>query len=145
MTHVFTYGSLMFDTVWQAVVKQAYSSERYTIKGFERRALRDADFPAAIYNTRESIYGRLYYNVSDADIQRLDYFESGFYHLHREPMQAPDNSPRLERGKATTEIAIYILKPEYNSSLLAHDWNEEYFREAHLQKFLSNYSGYLQP
>ncbi len=135
MTHVFTYGSLMFDAVWQSVVKQHYTSEAYTLNGFERRALRDADFPAAIYNTNKSILGRLYHNIHPRDLERLNYFESSYYNLHKQP----------QSEEISTNIAIYVIKPEYEHLLLAHDWDAIHFKNNQLQKFLTSYSGYFRP
>ena len=46
MSHVFTYGSLMFDRVWSRVVCGTYPAAAATLSGFRRQRVLDQDYPS---------------------------------------------------------------------------------------------------
>ncbi len=78
--NVFTYGSLMFRSVWARVVRGDYRSTDATIHGFRRVRVRDAQHPALIIAANAPrIAGRLYFDVSADDVARLDHFETKDY------------------------------------------------------------------
>ncbi len=134
MTHIFTYGSLMFDQVWQQIVSRPYASKAYELRGFLRQSLRHADYPAAIPQPGSSITGRLYINVIKEDIERLDRFEGSEYlreHIAVEP----------EDGNSS-EVAIYLLKPCHYHLLANKPWNERVFLQETVQPFIDNFSGF---
>ena len=133
VTHIFTYGSLMFDQVWQHIVGSTYESKAHELTGFERQSLRHADYPAAIPQPHSSITGRLYMNVVDKDIQRLDCFEGSEY-LRKHVA--------VEIEEELNEVAIYLLKPSHYHLLAGKPWNEQAFSKEAVQPFINNFSGF---
>lgn len=70
----------MFPVVWARVVRGDYRSTEATIQGFRRVRVRDRQHPALIVSANATpIVGRLYYDVSAADVVRLDHFETSDY------------------------------------------------------------------
>lgn len=139
MTNIFTYGSLMFDSVWQQLVTQNYTSEILTLPGFERRALKHASYPAAIPAAHKSIRGRLYHAVSDEDVLRLDNFEGDEYIRIRQPL------PLTGSDEAQVQaLELYLFKPELSHLLCDQDWDEAQFKDEHIGQFISGFSGFLR-
>lgn len=137
MTHVFTYGSLMFDRIWQQLVTQDYSSEILTLHGFERRALKHASYPAVIPAAHKTIRGRLYLDVSDEDVARLDNFEGDEYLRSRQLLQLTTNN-----GIPVHALDLYLFKAELSHLLCSHDWDETQFKNEHLNHFIAGFSGF---
>jgi gamma-glutamylcyclotransferase (GGCT)/AIG2-like uncharacterized protein YtfP len=129
MRNIFTYGSLMFPAVWQRVVRGNYRSTLGTIHGFRRVAVRDKEHPAlVIAKGAPPLQGRAYFDVSDADIARLDHFETQRY-------------GRV--GVAVTIDAKPIVADAYlalnHNELSEVDWEVEKFEREGLPRFLAGY------
>ncbi len=138
MKHVFTYGSLMFDEIWQCVVRGRYHSEPLELRGFVRKKVRAESYPALVKSDREEdkVRGRLYFAVNCADLQRLDHFEGAQY--KRVSVQAATTF-----GSAST-VECYLWRARYRSLLSRQDWDGEDFRRRGLQQFRRKYRGYLR-
>jgi gamma-glutamylcyclotransferase (GGCT)/AIG2-like uncharacterized protein YtfP len=129
MRNIFTYGSLMFPAVWQRVVRGDYRSTLGTIHGFRRVAVREKEHPALIIAKGASpIEGRVYFNVSDEDVARLDYFETHRY---------------ARVGVAVTTNDSPITADAYlalnHDELTDKDWDVERFEREGLPRFLEGY------
>lgn len=79
MAQVFTYGSLMFDAVWNRVVRQRHVAQRARLHGYCRHALSGRDYPGIVAAPGQSVDGVLWQDVSQADLARLDIFEGDEY------------------------------------------------------------------
>jgi gamma-glutamylcyclotransferase (GGCT)/AIG2-like uncharacterized protein YtfP len=129
MANVFTYGSLMFPAVWQRVVRGTYRSELGTIHGFRRLAVRDKEHPAlVIAKGGAPIEGRVYFDVSDEDIARLDHFETHRY--------ARVSVAVTVDGKPLAADAYLALNHE---ELADVDWDVAKFEREGLPKFMDSY------
>ena len=135
MHNVFTYGSLMFDEVWQQVVSGNYQKLNATLYGHARKAIKHEVYPALIKSAADSsVNGIVYKDVSLKDLTRLDEFEGEYY--------------RRETGK--TELAenviittvFYLLKPSYHYIISEREWDEEYFKTVSMKNFLNQYFGF---
>ena len=133
--NIFTYGSLMYDAVWQRVVGVDYDKVRATIHGYRRRAIKGETYPALIPgNKNETVDGVLYFAVRAADIDRLDRFEGDYYrriHLHC----------RLADGRII-EAEGYRFKDKFRHLVEDNPWNTEAFESSITDRFLSNYQGF---
>jgi gamma-glutamylcyclotransferase (GGCT)/AIG2-like uncharacterized protein YtfP len=129
MTHIFTYGSLMFPVVWQRVVRGTYRSELGTIHGFRRVAVRDKEHPALIITKGAPPFeGRVYFDVSDDDVARLDHFETHRY--------ARVGVAVTIDGKPIVADAYLALNHEELSDI---DWDAAKFEREGLPRFLESY------
>lgn len=134
MTNVFTYGSLMFAPVWQRVVAGHYRSAPAVLQGYQRFPVRGEEYPAIrIGDETASVSGVLYFDVSPADIKRLDDFE-GEYYLRT----AVDVSVS---GKAVA-AETYVLRPAWYGILGDGRWDVDAFEAHGIKAFLAKYKGF---
>ena len=123
---VFTYGSLVFDSVWQSVVMGACRSIPALVSDHRRHALRDATYPAMVPAVGSEVRGRLWLGVTDDDLARLDRFEGADYR-RVDVLAVP-----LAGGPALNAQAYLWLD---RARLLAHDWDLAAFERDHLRDF----------
>lgn len=126
MSHVFTYGSLMFDAVWSRVVQGRYASIEGSIEGHGRFAIDGEDYPGMVPRADARVAGVLYLDVDDVDLTRLDQFEGDDYRREVVTVTASDGVAR--------EAQTYVyLRAE---RLLASAWEPDAFA---MQRFLETY------
>ncbi len=125
-TAVFTYGSLTFAPVWQAVVRGAFRSVPARVRGHRRHALRDATYPAMVAADGNEVLGRLWLAVADDDLVRLDRFEGAEYRRATVLAEPLDGSP------AVSAQAYLWVDP---TRLLPQDWDMAAFERDHLRDF----------
>jgi gamma-glutamylcyclotransferase (GGCT)/AIG2-like uncharacterized protein YtfP len=134
--HVFTYGTLMFPAVWQAVVGRSYKSVEGTAAGFEVFRVCDAVFPGIIAGSGEcSVPGVVYLDVDSASMERLDRFEDDFYERRAITVDCSDGQQRIAEA--------YVV-PQVNRSLLTNEpWGRESFvASGGLEQFISRFAGF---
>ena len=135
MHNVFTYGSLMFEDVWQKVVRGKYAKLDGVLSGYNRRAVKNEEYPALVKgDTDDKVGGVVYKDVSLEDIQRLDTFEGIYYKRQTEQVLLP--------GNQLLSVVFYLLKPEYHHILSNHRWNLENFKREGIHEFLDKYGGF---
>ncbi len=79
--NVFTYGSLMFDAIWESVCLGQYSKRDAVLTGYARYCVSGESYPALIPETGGQVAGKLYVGVNEEDLQRLNQFEGNEYVL----------------------------------------------------------------
>ncbi|MGE0800520.1 MAG: gamma-glutamylcyclotransferase family protein [Lautropia sp.] len=79
--HVFTYGSLMFERVWQQVVAGRHRRIAASLAGYRRYRVKGESYPAltAAATSGEPLAGVLYLDVAASDLIALDRFEGAQY------------------------------------------------------------------
>lgn len=125
-SHVFTYGSLMFDAVWSRVVAGRYAALAARVDGLRRHAVRGETYPGAVRAPGASIEGRLYLDVDAADVLRLDAFEGPDYQRVVVPAVTADG--------ATVDAGVYLYLP--TDRLLDADWDVEGFARDGIVRFM---------
>lgn len=119
----------MFPAVWKRVVHNEYASALGTIHGFRRVAVRGKEHPALIIAKNGApIEGRIYFDVSDEDIARLDFFETHRY--------ARVSVAVSIEGKPVVADAYLALNLEELSDV---DWDVGRFEREGLPRFLATY------
>jgi gamma-glutamylcyclotransferase (GGCT)/AIG2-like uncharacterized protein YtfP len=132
MKHVFTYGSLMFPPVWNRVVTGDYQSQEASVHGFRRLAVRNKEHPALVISRgAPSITGRVYFDVSNFDIDRLDRFETNRY--ARVTIASTLNNESADIVLADAFLALNL------SELAEHDWDVAQFEREGLPRFMDGY------
>lgn len=132
MIHIFTYGSLMHETVWQKIVKGNYRSEPYTVEGFIRRKISGRSYPGLIAKPESKITGVLYYNVSSQDIAALDEYEGDEY-LRKTLKTLHDGKHSVIQGY------LYVGDQQKFSD---EEWDYHDFVSYDLDAFLNHYIGF---
>lgn len=129
MKHVFTYGSLMFAPVWGRVVIGQYESSPATIHGFRRFSVIGKEHPGlVIQKGAPPMLGRVYFNVSDEDIARLDQFETERY-------LRVSVAVTIEEDAFAAETYMALNLDELSDT----DWDVSHFEREGLPKFLTTY------
>lgn len=127
--NIFTYGSLMFSSVWVRVVRGDHRSTEATVHGFRRVRVRNHQHPALIISANAPpIAGRIYFNVCAGDIARLDHFETSNY--------ARVAIAVTVAGHAVSAHAYLALNVD---SLLNENWSVTEFEQHGLPIFNATY------
>jgi gamma-glutamylcyclotransferase (GGCT)/AIG2-like uncharacterized protein YtfP len=134
--HVFTYGTLMFPEVWQAVVGRSFETVEATAPGFEVFRVVDAVFPGIAVGTGDcAVRGLVYLDVDWASAERLDRFEDDFYERRPISVDCSDGQRRVAEA--------YIVPPANGSVLTSKPWSRESFlASGGLEQFISRFAGF---
>ncbi len=135
MNSIFTYGSLMYDSVWQRVVNHRYEMQNGQLKGYIRRSVIDEEYPVIIKGQHtDFVTGVLYESVDDVAVARLDKFEGAYY--SREQVSV------LLAGGKCIQSEVYVLKDEYRHIMLDKAWDQTQFEAEGIHAFLRAYWGF---
>ncbi|AHJ14448.1 gamma-glutamylcyclotransferase family protein [Sulfurospirillum multivorans] len=132
MTHLFTYGSLMFEDVWNRLVKGNYLSQKATLSGYARRSVKDDVYPV-IFQADELVEGVVYYDISEEDRIILDIFEGEYYERKEVELLVKNELIRA---------CVYVLKEEHFDIIDPKPWGEALFATEGIKRFLANYKGF---
>lgn len=132
MTHLFTYGSLMFEDVWNRLVKGNYLSQKATLSGYARRSVKGDEYPV-IFQADELVEGVVYYDISEEDRIILDIFEGEYYERKEVELLVKNELIRA---------CVYVLKEEHFDIIDPKPWSEALFATEGIKHFLANYKGF---
>lgn len=135
--HIFTYGSLMYAPVWTKVVTGHYPYQTATLYDYQRVCVKNEDYPVIIPQAGKQLHGIIYFDVSTADVKRLDAFEGEYYNRINHPIQCQTGN--------ILEAAMYALAPEHSTIAELKPWPVEQFEQTGLQRFLQQYRGFHSP
>lgn len=128
-TSVFTYGSLMFDEVWQRVVRGHYRKCTAVLWGYRLCPLRNEMFPAIVQGgADDQVSGFLYSHINAQDLLRLDNFEGDYY--RRETVMVST------ANQQQCAALVYVLRDEFLDVLGDGVWDAKQFRSLHLANFI---------
>jgi len=134
MTHIFTYGSLMFEQVWSEVVSGTYRQYPGRVSGFIRRSIFNEQYPAILPGpVNSTVEGVLYLDIDLEDLSRLDEFEGSLYERQSVQVMTDNNIFSAE---------AYVLSDSYRHIASDDNWDAEKFENDGLQQFLSSYFGF---
>jgi len=134
MTHLFTYGSLMFPQVWERIVSERCDSAPATLAGYSRRAIVGEPYPGIVAAETERVAGVVYFDLSPEALERLDAFEGEWYRRTAETLI-------LEDG-ATVEAEVYVMRDAFFHLLTETPWSVEQFADSGLERFAAEYAGF---
>ena len=134
--HVFTYGTLMFPEIWQAVVGRSFETVEGTAAGFEVFRVRHAVFPGIAAGTGAcSVPGVVYLDVDQHSTLRLDRFEDDFYERRAIYVDCVDGQRRLAEA--------YVVPSANRTVLTSEPWSRESFlASGGLEEFISRFAGF---
>jgi len=132
MPHVFTYGSLMFDTVWSRVVTGNYDRCEAILQGYDRKGILGEVYPVIVPSSVHSqVPGIVYRDVSRADLTRLDVFEGEYYFRRTDTV--------VTEKMETFPAEIYVLKEEYYTIISPREWDPVGFSTTGIHYFIHNH------
>jgi hypothetical protein len=158
--HVFTYGTLMFPQVWQAVVGPDDSGRQFaklpatlpaTLPGYQIFRVAGAVYPGIIkysppappsdsqlstlHSQPSPVPGLLHLDVDADSIARVDRFESDFY--RRQPITVVTRDGRELAAEA------YVVPDESRHVLTDEPWTaDEFEKRGDLARFVARYTGF---
>ena len=77
-TAIFTYGSLLFTEIMQAVTGKHFPSQSAILREYARYGVRGANYPGIVPAPGVSVEGQLYQDVDPAAVKHLDFFKAIF-------------------------------------------------------------------
>lgn len=125
---VFTYGTLVFPEVMGAVTGKAFRFEDGWIMGYARFGVRDAVYPGVVERPGARTTGRVFFDVDERTLARLDRFEDWLYERRRVCV-------KREGGEAVWADA-WIVPAHYASELDERPWDPEHFQREHLAGYV---------
>jgi hypothetical protein len=134
--HVLTYGSLMFPEAMEALLGRSFAHEKISFEGFERFAVANEVYPAAIRSEGNSLEGRLYFDLDALALAVLDRFEGDVYERISVPVRSPS------RGDIVADL--YVLASWAQDRLLQVPWSPEVFESKHLSMYVEGCRRFLQ-
>ncbi len=134
--HVFTYGTLMFPEVWQAVVGRPFVTTNGHTAGFRIFRVRDALYPGIFAAAAtDAVQGVVYLDVDSTSLARLDRFEDDFYQRQTVVVTCDDGRQ--------LEAQAYIVPDERRSVLTTEPWSGDGFvARGDLDRFLASFAGF---
>jgi gamma-glutamylcyclotransferase (GGCT)/AIG2-like uncharacterized protein YtfP len=133
-TNCFTYGSLMYAPIMDAVSALECAGLPATLPGYRRHPVKDEDYPGMVADPAHSVAGILYRDLPAFALARLDAFE-GEQYLRTSVVV-------LTAGGARVEAMTYVFRPEYAHLLLPGDWDYAHFLAVGRRRFERRYEGF---
>ncbi len=131
---LFAYGSLMFDEVWLHVVGRGRPSAAAALRDHAAYTVAGYSFPGMVAETGATTPGRLYFDLSPGDWERLDAFEDTFY--QRLAVSAVDAGGQAHHAQA------YLVPAARADVLSATRWTPGWFADHALGDFLDRIAGF---
>lgn len=129
--NVFVYGTLLVPKIWETVTRTTdLTSARAVLSGHEIRCVRDAVYPGifASASSPSPVPGRVFFDVPDPALRRLDAYEDDFY-LRAEVFPEVD-------GMGTIAAQAYLVPTERAGEILSRQgWSLEWFEKHGLEGF----------
>ena len=134
--HVFTYGTLMFPEICQAVVVRSFESVEGTAMGYAIFRVSNAVFPGITpAGDNDRVHGVVYLNVDETAVSRLDLFEDDFYERQTLRVQCADGENRAAEA--------YVVPPQNRHVLTGEPWQRAAFiSSGGLEQFKRAFQGF---
>ena len=130
MSHaIFTYGTLMFPEVMNAVCGRLYDSTPASLEGYQLTSLISRVYPAILPVPGARCEGLLYTGIDEDMLVTLDDFEGDEYERVQVDVQSAGQ---------TTSAWAYVLTASCFTLASGQDWKTAIFREKHLKNYLSD-------
>ena len=127
-SHLFAYGSLVVPEVMQAVTCRSFRHAEARLHGFARHMLEGRVYPGVTEAGGCTTEGRVYFDLDEDALARLDYFEADEYVRRTLEVEVEGESPAL--------AFVYVI-PDHLADLATDDvWDEVKFVAEELERFL---------
>ena len=130
-THLFTYGTLQIEGIFQRVAGRLFSSQRAALDGYFCCCVRGEVYPGIRPFYGAQTTGTLYHNVDLPTLKRLDFFEGDFY-------ERIQTRVRLTNGTMVS-AHVYCICKKYRPVLSTRPWHLSDFTAQKQTHFLTAY------
>ncbi|KAH6892327.1 AIG2-like family-domain-containing protein [Thelonectria olida] len=139
----FFYGTLMAPEVFYSVcygdsnphqvIKDLHTFTPATLDGYCRHRVQYADYPGIIAEKGHSVLGIYATGLTDANVQKLDYFEGSEYNRETVKVKLLKKEGDATKGDEYKETIVYVFNvPEY---LEKKEWDFEEFRREKMKSW----------
>lgn len=134
--NVFTYGTLMYPGVWNAVAGETSASVRGRAEGFAIFRVAEQVFPGIVgASPADAVQGVVYLDVGAEALRRLDQFEDDFYERQVVMVNCDDGQRR--------EAEAYVVPHANRNVLTSEPWtDEEFIARGDLDRFIQRFAGF---
>jgi len=136
--HIFTYGTLMFPEVWQAVVGRACETVAGMAIGFAVYRVAGAGFPGIVEaGGGDTVRGVVHLDVDTASVICLDRFEDDFYVRQTLSIACEDGQQRAAEA--------YVVPAQKRAVLTDEPWTRDAFvTGGGLDDFIRRFAGLVR-
>lgn len=134
-SHLFAYGSLAVPVVMQTVTGKTFRHEEARLHGFERFMLRGRVYPGIAESDRSSTEGRVYFDLDEDALARLDYFEAEDYVRQTLYVEVA--------GSPLVSASVYVIPDPLRDLMTEEVWDEAKFIAEDLERFLERTRGWM--
>lgn len=128
VTSLFTYGTLLFPEIMEAVVGRSLPSQHATLHGYQRYRVRGCVYPGLATEQRSLVQGRLYRGLDEQLWHRLDMFEGSLYERIEVPVVV---------DRALQAAQVYIIRGPYQHELSHDVWDVDVFNARYKRGYLA--------
>lgn len=124
MHSLFVYGTLMYPERIKHLLGRCPDALSASLPGYARFLVRNATYPGIITAAGARTDGKIYLNLTDTELRRLDQYESDLY----------DRcllSPQLDAGR-TCEAWVYVIPEHHRHHLSEAPWDPITWRPKNL-------------
>ncbi|KAI9295134.1 hypothetical protein K502DRAFT_232541 [Neoconidiobolus thromboides FSU 785] len=134
MKDLFIYGSLQNLTVLKRVLspKTEFTLLPATLKDYKRVTVKGALYPGIYFSDGELTEGKLFKNVTEEDIVKLDRFEGEDYNRTQIVVEVIKDN-----GSKSKEMAMVYTWIGGEEKLSNTSWSLETFEKEHLTSFIN--------
>ncbi len=125
---LFCYGTLQSPLVMKAVTGQAFEGKEALLNDWARFRVRTSEYPGIVPQEHSVVPGKLYWDLDDTAIERLDAFEGDKYERVLVEVTMADGSKQ--------EAYAYAFKEDYRNLLSDDPWDFDRFLQNGLEKFI---------
>ncbi len=136
-SHLFVYGSLMYPSVWNLLIRRPVKQCRGRLPGYQRLKIRDDSYPVILPGQNaHDVTGVLYFKLTSQEINRLDRFEGDYY-------ERISVDIFIDHSSCTPINAwTYRLKSAFRHLALPQTWDPQAFEKNDLNRFIQHYCGW---
>jgi gamma-glutamylcyclotransferase (GGCT)/AIG2-like uncharacterized protein YtfP len=125
MHALFAYGTLVIEEIMRQVTGWTFQSRHALLQGFARYRIKEVHYPGIIPYEGAGVIRKLYFDIDNRSLARLDYFEDDFYEKILVRVTA-DNGQ-------TYDALTYKVKDEYAGVLSHEAWVPDEFKREHIK------------
>ena len=122
---LFVYGTLCFPEIVEKLTGKSFQSRQAVLKGFHRRRVKNADYPAIVKNDNSEVKGILFHDVDDLSFQIINFYEGDDYRIEELEVNVKDGFAKAN---------VFIWNSDCNE-LENTDWNPNDFLKNNFKNY----------
>lgn len=117
MESLFVYGTLCFSEITEKLTGKNFQTECAVLKGYRRRRVAGADYPAIVVDSQSEVDGIILKDVDKRSLAIISFYEGEYYSIKR---------LKVTINNQLTEVSVFVWNSAI-SELENEDWDREYF------------------